>query len=66
VIYESVHRILKTIIEIGKYFGENHYMVVGRELTKKFEDFQRGSVIEILTYFEENPGKVKGEFVICF
>jgi len=41
VVYESVHRLLKTLIEIQTYFGEEHHIVVGRELTKKFEDFQR-------------------------
>ena len=66
VVYESVHRIVKTLKEIAQYFGEDHYLVVGRELTKKFEEFKRGSVAEIADYFENTPGKLKGEFVICF
>lgn len=66
VVYESVHRILKTIAEIGSYFWEEHHIVVGRELTKKFENFQRGSVKEVLEYFTKNPDKVKGEFVVLF
>lgn len=66
VVYESVHRIVKTLREIGQYFGEDHYLVVGRELTKKFEEFKRGSATEIADYFENTPGKLKGEFVICF
>lgn len=65
VVYESVHRIMKTLQEISQYFWEDHYMCVGRELTKKFEDFQRGSVRDIISYFENSPGKLKGEFVIC-
>jgi 16S rRNA (cytidine1402-2'-O)-methyltransferase len=40
--------------------------VVGRELTKKFEEFRRGSVSEVIDYFEENQSKVKGEFVVLF
>jgi 16S rRNA C1402 (ribose-2'-O) methylase RsmI len=39
---------------------------VGRELTKKFENFQRWSVKEVLEYFTKNPDKVKGEFVVLF
>ena len=66
VIYESVHRIIKTLKEIQKYFWNNHYTVVWRELTKKFEDFQRGTITEIINYFENTPGKIKGEFVIMF
>ncbi len=66
IIYESVHRIIKTLNDLTKYFWEDHYIVVWRELTKKFENFQRGSISEIIKYFEENPSKIKGEFVICF
>lgn len=64
VIYESVHRILKTLVEISKYFWEEQDIVVARELTKKFEEFVRGNVLEVIDYFEKNKEKVKGEFVI--
>lgn len=66
VIYESVHRILKTIKEIWEYFWNDAEIVVARELTKKFEEFVRWDVDFVLKYFEENPGKVKGEFVVLF
>lgn len=66
VIYESVHRILKTLWEIKEYFWEKHNIVVARELTKKFEEFNRWTVWDVLEYFEDNPSKVKWEFVILF
>ena len=66
VIYESVHRILKTLKEMIDYFWEDHYVVVARELTKKFEQFHRWSLKEVLEYFENNPWKVKWEFVVMF
>ena len=66
VIYESVHRIEKTLNDLEKYFWTEHKIVIGRELTKKFEEFIRGSVEDALKYFKENPGKLKGEFVILF
>jgi len=66
VIYESVHRILKTLKEIESYFWENHFIVIARELTKKFEEFKRWTISELIKYFEENPSKVKWEFVIMF
>lgn len=64
VFYESVHRIIKTLWDIREYFWEDMHVVVARELTKKFEEFVRGSVKEVLDYFEQNPGHIKGEFVI--
>ncbi|MDD3646452.1 MAG: 16S rRNA (cytidine(1402)-2'-O)-methyltransferase [Candidatus Gracilibacteria bacterium] len=66
VIYESVHRLLKTLYDLEKYFGSEHQIVVARELTKKFEEFKRGTVAEIKEYYEKTPGKLKGEFVIIF
>ncbi len=66
VIYESVHRIIKTLKEISSYFWEDHHIVVGRELTKKFEEFRRWPVSEVIDYFENTPGKVKWEFVVLF
>lgn len=66
VIYESVHRIIRSLKEIMLYFWEDHHIVVGRELTKKFEDFQRGKISDVIDYFENTPWKIKGEFVIMF
>lgn len=64
VIYESVHRIIKTLHDLKTYFWENHTIVVARELTKKFEQFHRGTIQENIDYFEKNSDKVKWEFVI--
>lgn len=66
VIYESVHRIERTLSDLEKYFWADHQIVVWRELTKKFEQYIRGSISEVATYFKENPGKVKWEFVVLF
>jgi len=66
VIYESVHRILKTLKELSEYFWEAHHIVVWRELTKKFEEFKRWRVKDIIDYFENTPWKIKGEFVVMF
>lgn len=66
VIYESVHRIIKTLQDFVEYFWGETQIVVARELTKKFEEFQRGNILEVLEYFEKNKEKIKGEFVIIF
>ncbi len=41
VFYESVHRIEKTLAEMETYFGSETQIVIGREITKKFEEFKR-------------------------
>lgn len=66
VIYESVHRIIRTLKEMEGYFWEDHYIVIWRELTKKFEEFIRGSIKEVLEHFDSTDGKIKWEFVIMF
>lgn len=66
VIYESVHRIEKTLKDLETYFWSEHHIVIGRELTKKFEQFIRWNISEVQTYFSENPWKIKWEFVILF
>jgi 16S rRNA (cytidine1402-2'-O)-methyltransferase len=61
VIYESNHRIIKTINELHEYFGSRE-IAICRELTKKFEEIIRGPLPEIM----KNIGELKelGEFVI--
>lgn len=66
VVYESVHRIIKTIKELWEYFWNEHKIVIARELTKKFEEFKRWTISEVLEYYEENPWKIKWEFVLMF
>jgi len=63
ILYESPHRLLKTLDEIALYFGSERQISVSRELTKMFEETVRGTAAEIKTYFETHPAK--GEFVIC-
>ncbi len=63
VFYESPHRILKCIESLEKFVGERK-IVIGRELTKVFEQILSGTATEIKKYFAENPDKVRGEFVV--
>lgn len=62
VLYESPHRILKTLNQFMHYFNKDRKISVVRELTKKFETQFRGTIKEAIDYFKEN--KPKGEFVI--
>lgn len=61
--YESPHRVLKNL-EMLLTFAPDKKIILGRELTKMFEQVVRGNILEVLEYFAQNPGKVKGEFVI--
>ena len=63
VFYESPHRILKALESLGKFCPEKK-VVLGRELTKVFEEVVSGKPAEIIKYFELNPDKVRGEFVV--
>ncbi|MBI3004634.1 MAG: 16S rRNA (cytidine(1402)-2'-O)-methyltransferase [Ignavibacteriales bacterium] len=61
VLYESPHRILKTLREILEGWGERK-VVVSRELTKKFEEIVRGRASTVLKELSSKP--TRGEYVI--
>lgn len=61
ILYESPYRILKTLQQILDTLGDR-YIVIARELTKKFEEFRTGTVSSILT--SDDQLFIKGEFVI--
>ena len=63
VLFESPHRVIKTIKSIKDVFGDIE-IVVSRELTKIHEEIVRGKASDILAKFEQRPPK--GEFVILF
>lgn len=50
IFYESPHRLAATLTELAAAFGERP-AVVGRELTKKFEEFARGPLSELGSRF---------------
>lgn len=62
ILYESPHRLLKTLVELGSYFGAERRASVSRELTKKFEETRRGTLAVLATHFEAHPPK--GEIVL--
>ncbi|NQV29900.1 MAG: 16S rRNA (cytidine(1402)-2'-O)-methyltransferase [Candidatus Marinimicrobia bacterium] len=61
IIYESPHRINRTLKDISEYMGDRQ-VVIAREITKKFEEFIRGSVSEIREQLDARS--IKGEVVI--
>jgi 16S rRNA (cytidine1402-2'-O)-methyltransferase len=63
VFYESPHRIMKTLESLVKFCPDKK-VCIARELTKIYEQFVTSTPEEVLKYFEENPDKVRGEFVV--
>jgi len=61
ILYESPHRLKDTLSLMHDILG-NRSIVVSRELTKKFEEFTRGSISEVLALYEEQG--IKGECCI--
>ncbi len=61
IFYEAPHKLLNTLKDMLKYFG-NRKITVARELTKKFEEFLYTDFEKAIAHFSENPPK--GEFVL--
>jgi len=61
ILFESPYRLEKTLNQLLENLG-NRPVVVGRELTKLYEEVIRGNLSEVIKYFSKS--KVKGEIVI--
>jgi len=62
VLYESPHRLVKTLEQLKEFFGETRLVSVSRELTKMHEETFTGTVVDTLTHFQKK--EVKGEIVM--
>ena len=62
VFYESPHRLVKTLMQLGEVMGESRQACVCRELTKMFEEIKRGTLHELHQHYTEHPPK--GEIVL--
>lgn len=62
ILYESPHRLVKSLKELGQHLGEERHAAVCRELTKMFEETRRGTLAELAAHYEATPPK--GEIVI--
>jgi len=61
ILFESPFRLEKTLNQLKENLG-NRSVVVGRELTKLYEEIIRGNLEDVIKYFSQS--KVKGEIVI--
>ncbi|MEI8109348.1 MAG: 16S rRNA (cytidine(1402)-2'-O)-methyltransferase [Chitinophagia bacterium] len=62
ILYESPVRLVKTLTDICSFFGKSRKASVSREISKLFEETQRGSLQELIEYYTQHPPK--GELVI--
>ncbi|WP_439488081.1 16S rRNA (cytidine(1402)-2'-O)-methyltransferase [Algoriphagus sp.] len=62
IFYESPHRLLKTLGQLAEAFGPDRQACVSRELTKLHEENVRGTLAELIDYYETNT--LKGEIVL--
>lgn len=61
VLYESPHRLLRTLGDLKEALGDRQ-VSVAREITKKFEEIVRGPISDAIAHFTKN--RIRGEFVL--
>ena len=62
ILYESPHRLLKTLELLRTHLRHIRRVSISRELTKHFEETRRGTLTEVIDYFTRQT--IRGEFVI--
>ncbi len=62
ILYESPHRLVKCLGQLVEFFGADRQVCVAREITKLYEEYKRGTCVEVMKHYENHPPK--GEIVI--
>nr|WP_283583368.1 16S rRNA (cytidine(1402)-2'-O)-methyltransferase [Limosilactobacillus difficilis] len=62
IFYEAPHRLKRTLGSMVKAFGPDRPAVLARELTKRYEEFLRGSLAELQEWAQTTT--IRGEFVV--
>ncbi len=63
VVYESPHKLIRFLEQLYEFAGGNRWVCIARELTKKFEEFDRGRLERVLQEWKERDS-IKGEIVV--
>jgi 16S rRNA (cytidine1402-2'-O)-methyltransferase len=64
VLYEAPHRIRRTLEDLEAAFGPDREVVLGRELTKKFEEVARLRLGEAARWLDADTHREQGEYVV--
>ncbi|MGF1569262.1 MAG: 16S rRNA (cytidine(1402)-2'-O)-methyltransferase [Nodosilinea sp.] len=62
ILYEAPHRLLRTLEDLAQTLEPGRRATLGRELTKRFEQFWHGSLAEAVAFYQTTPPK--GEFTL--
>ncbi|HQQ98648.1 MAG TPA: 16S rRNA (cytidine(1402)-2'-O)-methyltransferase [Cyclobacteriaceae bacterium] len=62
IVYESPHRLIKSLEQLMEITGPDRRISVSRELSKLYEETRTGTIAEVLAHFKSK--EVKGEIVI--
>jgi 16S rRNA (cytidine1402-2'-O)-methyltransferase len=62
ILYESPHRLIKTLSQLAEIAGSDRPASVSRELTKLYEENKQGSLAELIEWFGNK--EIKGEIVL--
>ena len=62
IFYESPYRLVRTLEQLAEAFGGSRGCSVAREISKKFEEHRRGTLLEVAEWYREH--EPKGEIVI--
>lgn len=63
VVYESPHKLIRFLEQLYEFAGGDRWVCIARELTKKFEEFDRGRLERVLRNWKERDS-IKGEIVV--
>ena len=55
IFYESPYRLVKALEQMSEIFGPERKACVAREISKKFEDYKRGTLAELQHHFRKHP-----------
>ncbi|MBD6615864.1 16S rRNA (cytidine(1402)-2'-O)-methyltransferase [Komarekiella sp. 'clone 1'] len=62
IFYESPHRLRETLQDLALVWGSDRQIVLGRELTKLFEEFWRGTIAEAIAHYSQR--EPQGEYTL--
>jgi 16S rRNA (cytidine1402-2'-O)-methyltransferase len=64
VFHEAPHRVTRTIADLTGALGGDRRVVIAREITKKFETIVSFPLVEVTAWFDADPNRRRGEFVL--
>ncbi|MFL2076569.1 16S rRNA (cytidine(1402)-2'-O)-methyltransferase [Marinilactibacillus psychrotolerans] len=62
IFYESPHRLKEMLEQMETVFGSERKIVLARELTKRYEEFIRGSIYDVSKWAQNE--QIRGEFCV--